>query len=82
MEHLVAILGLGVLCGCALGAYAELDAIERDPAWRTSGTSSQWEQRGGLRRLVGRTGPGARRTARSARSREVTLPVTFCAPLT
>ena len=30
MEYLMALFGLGVLCGCAIGAYAELDALERE----------------------------------------------------
>jgi hypothetical protein len=30
MEYLLAILGLGVLCGCALGAYGVLDAVEAE----------------------------------------------------
>lgn len=34
MEYLVAIFGLGVLCACALGAYAELDALDREDEGR------------------------------------------------
>ncbi len=34
MEYLVAFFGLGVLCACALGAYAELDALDREDEGR------------------------------------------------
>ena len=34
MEYLVAMFGLGVLCGCALVAYAELDALDREDEGR------------------------------------------------
>ena len=30
MEYLLAILGLGIMSGCALGAYAVLDVMERE----------------------------------------------------
>jgi hypothetical protein len=30
MEYLAAIFGLGIMCGCALGAYALLDTIDRE----------------------------------------------------
>ena len=30
MEYLLAFLGLGVLCVCALGAYGSLDAVEAE----------------------------------------------------
>ena len=30
MEYLLAMLGLAVMCGCALGAYAVLDVMERE----------------------------------------------------
>lgn len=36
MEYMLAILGLVVLCGCAFGAYAELDAIEREDEGRAT----------------------------------------------